>query len=133
MNRYHLNDFKERGLENVRLQPSQLAALDAWIGRHEKHPPRGNTGHDTDNAAYLVERRGREAGEIPQTIGVVMATGYINIFEDRDGRRYPSGIMHKTEAAAKAAQKNPDLEGEFLDLQKVIYNDSSSKISPGQP
>jgi hypothetical protein len=48
--------------------------------------------------------------------------GYLNIFIGKGSYRYPSGIVHKTRAAAENAQKNPT-EGEPVYIAEIQWDE----------
>lgn len=53
-------------------------------------------------------------------------TQYINIFRGKDGKIYPSGIVHKTAEAAIRAQSNPRLRGKSIFLAQVTWDDEKA-------
>ncbi|MEH2513473.1 hypothetical protein V1291_004827 [Nitrobacteraceae bacterium AZCC 1564] len=53
-------------------------------------------------------------------------TGYTNIFDDGEGRRYPSGTIFETAEAALTAQKNPALVGKAVFLAQVTWSEEKA-------
>jgi hypothetical protein len=49
--------------------------------------------------------------------------GYTNVFADKDGRRYLSGIVHPTAAEAVANQSNPSIVGDIVGVAQVIWDE----------
>ncbi len=48
--------------------------------------------------------------------------GYTNIFEDGEGRRYPSGIVHTTAEAALAARTKVT-KGQPIGVAEIIWDE----------
>ncbi len=57
-------------------------------------------------------------------------TGFTNIFADKDGRRYPSGIIHPTAAAAVAQSKFAS-EGTIVGVAQVTWDEPTD--APWKP
>jgi hypothetical protein len=50
-------------------------------------------------------------------------SGFTNVFIDKDGRKYLSGIIHKTANAAVKAQDNPALKGDVVAVAQVTWEE----------
>lgn len=50
-------------------------------------------------------------------------TGYTNIFADKDGRRYPSGIVHPSAEAAIAARSATQTVGTPIGVAQVTWDE----------
>ena len=55
----------------------------------------------------------------------MVRTGYVNIFQSKDGQyEYPSGIVHLTAQRAVDAQKNPNLVGRPVFVAQITWDDT---------
>ena len=53
-------------------------------------------------------------------------TGYTNVFDDGDGRRYPGGIIFETAEAAVEALKSTQLKGTAIYVAQVTLSEAKS-------
>jgi hypothetical protein len=49
--------------------------------------------------------------------------GFTNVFEDGNGRRYLSGIVHPTAADAVARRSDPNIKGRIVGVAEIHWDE----------
>jgi hypothetical protein len=54
---------------------------------------------------------------------VTTHSGFTNVFLNKEGHRYLSGIIHETAQDAVEAQLNPRLKGKVIGVAQVVWEE----------